>query len=194
MVLSELPPTLANKTGIYCLSLKSPNTHHTKVVKIGKAENFKNRLDSYHTYYADGFYMYTFLTCKNSESTAQVERYMLKLCRTRGYYHKAYQNRLLGRLTTLSETFDMTNREILDVFNLTYEHFQKSGEVTRMIEWMIHDKSCLINNLSYVFTYPKTRPKPTTKIDKALYNRPQWIPVYNTGYGKPLYKEPLRKT
>ena len=58
MVIGNLPPGIENKTGLYCISTKSPNTHHSKVIKIGMAQHFKHRLDNYHTYLSDGFYMY----------------------------------------------------------------------------------------------------------------------------------------
>jgi hypothetical protein len=76
MVIQNLPPNLEQKTGIYCLSTKSPNTHHKKVVKIGRAEHFKHRLDSYHTYLSDGFYMYCFLVCRDIPQTEKVEKYI----------------------------------------------------------------------------------------------------------------------
>jgi hypothetical protein len=102
---------------------------------------------------------------------------------------EALGGRLLGRLKDRSETFDMSNPNIKNAFMNTYEHFKDEG--VQYIEWMINDLKVLIKGKAYISANPLRYPKQDT--DK-FYNRKQWIPVYNNGYGKPLFVNPDNET
>ena len=110
-----------NKSGIYIISyLVSPDTPRNKkvLVKIGKAYNLKNRIDSYHTCFVDSFYTWSvILTSKRNYSA--LEQIIHNTLKKYLYKDQVYDARRKGEWYSLrKDTLEKTISGILKRYNV----------------------------------------------------------------------------